>query len=151
MDDNSIDYELTPDDLIYHTSKNGEIKAGGYSINSTLLKKKMPVVKGGKKNVNVNMNSADSDNKVSERFDNMVIPAGLLYLNHTIDNKSGDNKIEVCEMNDVVPEDLYSKLMNLAEIKETKETKSKKLTRNKKLKSKNNKNKNKKTKRIGKY
>lgn len=143
--------ELTPDDLIYHTSKNGEIKAGGYSVNSTLLKNYMPVVKGGKKSKNININSTDSDNKVSDRFNNMVIPAGLLYLNQNMnDNDSVSvSEIEVCEMADVVPEDLYSKLVNLAEIKETKETKSKKLTRNKKLKSK--KNKNKKTKRVAKY
>ena len=149
-----INYELTPDDLIYHTSKNGEIKAGGFSINSTLLKQKIPVVKtGGKKQKpNININITDSDNKVSDKFDNMVIPAGLLYLhqsmNNTADNNAGtDYAYEVCEMNDVVPEDLYNRLVNLAEIKTEKSEKSKKLTRNKKNKLKKKRN----TKRVAKY
>ena len=128
---------LGPDDLTYYKDGAGLIKAGGYLINSELLKNNQsPMTKGGKKQ----KPSAIDDNRVSEKFNSMVIPAGLLFM-HTQDNNESDyGHIEMCEMNDTVPEDLYSRLVMLAEIKE----KQKKLSRNKKTKI----IKRKKTKRI---
>ena len=142
------DTQLTPEDLIYYTDKSGEIKAGGYSINSKLLANNKPIMLiGGKQNTSVNLNldssQAEQENISSHKLDNMVIPAGLLYIQQSL-NKTHTPEygaIEVCEMDDVVPEDLYSRLMKLAEVKEQKQ---KKLSRNKKHKVKKNKN----TKRI---
>ena len=127
---------LGGDDLVYYTTKNGEIKAGGYSVNSTMLQKKKPV------NVNVNVGGKKKNNSineinVSDKFNTMVVPAGLLYLDENLNTNTNDHEpIEVCEMNDIVPDDLYSKLMNLAEIKE----KQKKTTRARKHKIKKRKN-----------
>ena len=136
------------DDLVYYT-KNGVIQAGGYSINSTLMKNNLPAVNtyttGGKKHKSTKINMYENESKVSDKFNNMVIPAGLLYLDQTINNNKEEyGPIEICEMDDVVSDDLYSKLVNLAEIKE-KEHK-KKSTRGKK-----NKTSTKKTKRVIKY
>jgi len=145
---------INGDDLVYYT-KNGQIQAGGYSINSTLLKNNIPAVNtytGGKKHkpTKINMSENDNESNVSDKFNNMVIPAGLLYLDQTINNnKNSANEygpIEICEMDDVVSDDLYSKLVNLAEIKEKEH--QKKSTRGKKHTKKT---KGKKTKRVIKY
>ena len=149
------------DDLVYYT-KNGQIQAGGYSINSTLLKNNIPAVNtytgGGKKHkpTKINMSDNENESKVSDKFNNMVIPAGLLYLDQTINNNNNNNNnnsdnaygpIEICEMDDVVSDDLYSKLVDLAEIKEKEH--QKKSTRGKKYTKKTTKGK--KTKRVIKY
>ena len=45
-----ITYELTPEDLIFYTDKTGGIKAGGFSVNSSLLKSQLqPATIGGNK------------------------------------------------------------------------------------------------------
>lgn len=133
------------DDLVYYT-KNGVIQAGGYSINSTLMKNNLPAyTTGGKKHKSTKINMYENESKVSDKFNNMVIPAGLLYLDQTINNNKEEyGPIEICEMDDVVSDDLYSKLVNLAEIKE--KERQKKTTRGKK-----NKTSTKKTKRVIKY
>ena len=145
---------ISGNDLVYYT-KNGIIQAGGYSINSTLLKNNIPAVNtysggGGKKHKSTKINlTTDDDSKVSDKFNNMVIPAGLLYLDQTINNNSANEygPIEICEMDDVVSDDLYSKLVDLAEIKEKEH--QKKSTRGKKYNKKTTKGK--KTKRVIKY
>lgn len=142
-----ITYELTPEDLTFYTDNTGGIKAGGFSINSSLLKRQLQPSTVGGNNIKTKtkINLDNNETKVSEKFDNMIIPAGLLYLQQTnnhINIKNDYGTIEVCEMNDLIPEDLYSKLVNLAEIKEH----NKKMTRNKKYK--NQTKKGKKTRRI---
>jgi len=129
---------LVSNDLTYYKDGGGVIKAGGYSINSELLKNNQsPMTKGG------NKKHKNDENRVSDKFNSMVIPAGLLFINKSLppnNNESDYGQIEMCEMNNVVPDDLYSRLVTLAEIKE----KQKKLSRNKKTKM----NKGKKTKRL---
>jgi hypothetical protein len=141
---------ISGNDLVYYT-KNGIIQAGGYSINSTLLKNNIPAVNtytGGKKQKSTKINMSTDTEKVSDKFNNMVIPAGLLYLDRTINNSANAyGPIEICEMGDVVSDDLYSKLVDLAEIKEKEH--QKKSTRGKKYNKKTTKGK--KTKRVIKY
>jgi hypothetical protein len=141
------DIELTPDDLIYYTDKYGKINAGGYPVNSKFLNEHKPIMlKGGKKHdtTKINLKTSEGENKESDKFDNMVIPAGLLYLHKSLNTPYSDyGTIEVCEMDDVIPDDLFSRLVTLAEIHQ----KQKKLSRSKKLKPKKNKN----TKRNIKY
>ena len=131
--ENNSDFELVPEDLTYFKDeKTGGIKAGGYSINSTLLSSNTsPIIKGGKKRTLDTTNISNLENKVSDKFNNMVIPAGLLYLHQSLPHTSY-GPIEVCEMDDVIPEDLYSRLVALSEVKE--KEKQKKLTRNKRNK-----------------
>jgi hypothetical protein len=60
-------------DMIYNMN-DGKIMAGGYSVNSMLLNNKQSALyqEGGK-----------GTNKVSDRFKNLAVPAGLLYINDT--------------------------------------------------------------------
>jgi hypothetical protein len=142
-----ITHELTPEDLTFYTDKTSEIKAGGFSVNSSLLTNKIQQasIGGSKRKSKINLDN--NELKVSEKFDNMIVPAGLLYLHQNTNNGYLDSNygtIDVCEMSHSIPDDLYSKLLSLAEIKKT----NKKQTRNKKNKLQNKKAK--KTRRVAK-
>jgi hypothetical protein len=117
-------------DMIYNTT-DGKTMAGGYSVNSILLSK-----------VSVDKVSAD---KVSERFKHLAVPAGLLYINDT----KNINTNTLHESNDIINNELYEKLLSLAQ--ERTSDINKQTSNSKKTKRNNKKNKkNKKTKRNNK-
>jgi hypothetical protein len=119
------------DEMVYNNI-GGKITAGGYSVNSLLLDKGLsPLYEGGKKQGSEHV-------KVSDRFKNLAVPAGLLYINDSISKEKiiyNDDKD-----NNVVNEDLYDnllKLTNVSNIENNKRfTKSKKGKKNKKSKTK---------------
>ena len=126
-------------DMIYNTV-GGNTTAGGYSVESVLLKQGMPAlysanVGGGK------------EEKVSDRFKHLAVPAGLFYMHENVNNSTR----EINEKNDsnIINDDLYEKLLKLAEhdVKESNTKNNNKQT--KKRANKVNKNKviHKKTKR----
>ena len=134
--------ELTPSDLTFY-KKDGIIQAGGFTINSCLMNNQMPLIaKGGaKKNKNINLAQHD---KVSESYDQLAVPAGLLYIHQSImpnANEVAVPQIEMCEMSKTIPDDLFDRLVELAEVKNA----HRKFTRSKKSKLNN---KHKKTKRL---
>lgn len=132
--------ELTPSDLTFY-KKDGLIQAGGFTINSCLMNNHLPLIsKGGaKKNKNVNIVEHD---KVSESYDQLAVPAGLLYIHESImPSTSKTPQIEMCEMSKTIPDDLFDRLVELAEIRNA----HRKFTRSKKSKIGS---KHKKTKRI---
>ena len=117
-------------DMIYNMN-DGKIMAGGYSVNSILLNDQQPALyqqqqEGGK-----------GTKKVSDRFKNLAVPAGLLYIN---DNSSDNSQINNNESNAIINDALYEKLLHLAgpEIKHNNDNtdKHKKQTRSKKGKGK---------------
>lgn len=107
-------------DMIYNMN-DGKIMAGGYAVNSILLNDQQPALyqQGGK-----------GTKKVSDRFKNLAVPAGLLYIN---DNASDNSQINDNESDAIINDALYEKLLHLAgpEIKHTAD-KHKKQTRSKK-------------------
>lgn len=134
--------ELTPSDLTFY-KKDGLIQAGGFTINSCLMNNNVPLLigKGGaKKNKNINLVQHD---KVSESYDQLAVPAGLLYIHQSImPSTSGEvPNIEMCETSKPIPDDLFDKLVELAEVKNA----HRKYTRSKKSKLSS---KHKKTKRV---
>jgi hypothetical protein len=133
-------------DMIYNTT-DGKTMAGGYSVNSILLNEQQPAIyntskSGGKSKVSVDKVSAD---KVSERFKHLAVPAGLLYINDT----KNINTNTLHESNDIINNELYEKLLSLAQ--ERTSDINKQTSNSKKTKRNNKKNKkNKKTKRNNK-
>jgi len=125
--------EMQYDEMVYN-KEDDKIMAGGYSVNSLLLNEGMPAVyTGGKRHEKVS-------EKVSDRFKHLAIPAGL-YLSTNYSNTSPTpNKTD----DSVVDDDLYEKLLKLAEAdnkihrneikKPRKHTTSKKTTKKKKHK-----------------
>lgn len=122
--------ELSPNDLVLYSNPDGKMYSGGFNINSIFLNKELSPI------FNINASSTQSGgNNVSELFDNLAIPRGLLYLNDRIEG--GNNQRVTIENdesieNDVINDDIYNKLLNLVELKKSKHTK----TKNKKHKKK---------------
>lgn len=70
---------IDADDLIFYTDKDNEIYSGGYSVKSIMLKNNMsPIVTLNDNVVALNKpqkgGSLESLNKVSDLFDNLVVP-----------------------------------------------------------------------------
>jgi hypothetical protein len=122
--------ELSPNDLVLYSNSDGKMYSGGFNINSIFLNKELSPI------FNINTSSTQyGGNNVSELFDNLAIPRGLLYLNDRIEG--GNNQripIENDESseNDVINDDIYNKLLNSVELKKSKHIK----TKNKKHKKK---------------
>ena len=122
--------ELSPNDLVLYSNPDGKMYSGGFNINSIFLNKELSPI------FNINASSTQyGGNNVSELFDNLAIPRGLLYLNDRIEG--GNNQRVTIENdesieNDVINDDIYNKLLNLVELKKSKHTK----TKNKKHKKK---------------
>ena len=127
------------DDLIFY-KENGKILSGGYSIDSILLKNNISPM------TTLNTNQMGGGKNVSSSFENLAVPAGLLYL-HNSNSKTNNNNNNTNEFNNeyrdhvTMDDDLHDKLFKLAEVnkpkkkrsiknkKSIKETKSKKKSR----------------------
>ena len=127
-------------DMIYNTV-GGNTTAGGYSVESVLLKQGMPAlysanVGGGK------------EEKVSDRFKHLAVPAGLFYMHENVHNSARINDKNDKNDSNIINDDLYEKLLKLAE-HDVKESHNKQYKQTKKRANKLNKNKvtHKKTKR----
>jgi hypothetical protein len=59
--------------------ENSKIKSGGYSVNSILLQKNKAALSSIKKGGNKDQSGGGND-KMNNLFNNMAIPAGLLYM-----------------------------------------------------------------------
>jgi hypothetical protein len=122
--------ELSPNDLVLYSNQDGKIYSGGFNINSIFLNKELSPI------FNINTSSTQyGGNNVSELFDNLAIPRGLLYLNDRIEGGNNhripfknDESIE----NDVINDDIYNKLLNLVDLKKNKHTKTKNIKHKKK-------------------
>ena len=129
--------------MIYN-NENGNITAGGYSVNSILLNEQEPVMYNGKSL----QGGKGKHTKVSERFKHLAVPAGLLYINDS--NCMNDtNHIEDLERNDdisIINDELYERILLLAQPISINTTK--KHTRSKKGKTKTKIGSKKKTKRV---
>lgn len=137
--------EYGDDEMVYN-KEDGKIMAGGYLVNSLLLNQGEPVsystddfLTGGKKTHKADKaNMANIADKFSDRFKHLAIPAGFLYAakkpHHNHYNKK--NTVDT-----VVNDDLYEKLLKLAQESNTKtesistSTTKKKPTRRKKHKN----------------
>jgi len=153
---------IGPDELIYNND--GGIHSGGFSVNSIMLKSGLsPIMTLNGNNNNVNTGGLQmGGNKVSDLFNNLVIPTGFLSYNYTKGPLIGggihrrkkfdnDNNDDDDDDDDVANEDLHDKLLNLVKVDKT-EMQNKSVT-NKKTTKKNikivkKKKKNKKKKKI---
>ena len=127
---------LNEDTMIYNT-EDGNTSAGGFSIESLLLNQGMPALYKGTNSTG----GSKSNDKVSDRFKHLAVPAGLLYMSESV-NRSSD--LNVINDSNVINDDLYEKLLKLAEhdVKEM-PNKSKHPKKTKKRSTKNNKKKTK--------
>jgi hypothetical protein len=124
------------EDLIFYKDVNsGKIMSGGYSIDSILLKDGISPMTT--LNTDNNVIKGGSNQKVSNIFENLAVPAGLFYY----DQKGGkdDNQPMYYQNTTCISEDLHDKLFKLVELnslnKKTKTYKIRKSKNNDKAKS----------------
>jgi hypothetical protein len=123
---NELDY-IGADELVFNNDIEGGIHSGGFSVNSIMLKAGMSPI--------MTINSEQSGgktNKVSDLFNDLVIPNWALSYNNRIINGGKYKEVEHDNSDsddDVIDDDLHEKLLEL--VKEHPGTKNmkKKMTR----------------------
>jgi len=119
-------------DLTVYKNTNGVATALGCPINSFLLQNDKPLFVGGGKKKSVKESEGELD------YDNLAVPAGLVCMTKTVCRRPMDeiaysseiaNEIQASpyEENELVPDSLYERLMELAETKPS----SRKMTKRK--------------------
>lgn len=108
---------LAYSELTVVNNSDGIPTALGYPINSCFLQNNQPLfVGGGKKKTKEN----------DEMDENLAVPAGLVCMTQTICRSADSYEMDQNEMDDIedeheiVPDGLYERLMELAEVKERK-------------------------------
>lgn len=116
---NNMNY-IGPDELIYNN--NGEIHSGGFSVNSIMLKNGLsPILTLNHNNVNPIQSGGNTISKVSDLFNNLVVPNWTLSYNYKNGlvyeggaNISKYNHQEDGIEDDIIEDTLHDKLVNLA-------------------------------------
>tara|TARA_B100000902_G_scaffold396823_1_gene458859 strand:+ start:516 stop:884 length:369 start_codon:yes stop_codon:yes gene_type:complete len=116
--------EFDINDLVYCQS-GGKIHAGGYEINSNLLRNgNAPMLTFNDKKM--------TGGSYGSIFKDLAVPAGLLYLQQNVSGKKFQNK-----QSDVINDSLFDKLFNLAKVEPIKKLTKKRRNTNKKKTRKN--------------
>jgi hypothetical protein len=121
-----LDY-IGVDDLVFNDIKEG-IYSGGFNVKSIMMKAGMSPI------MTVNTDQSGGGEKVSDLFNNLVIPNWTLSYNNCImggKHKEGESKIvndESDDEDDVIDEDLHEKLLELVKEHNTEMKKTKKKT-----------------------
>jgi hypothetical protein len=97
-------------------NSNGIATALGFPINSFMLQNNKALFAGGGKNT----------------YENIAVPAGLVCMTETI---CREPIVYQAEEEETIPDDLYERLMELAETKPSKKMTKRKMATNKKQKS----------------
>jgi hypothetical protein len=120
------------DDLVFYNDASGEIHTGGFSVNSILMKSNLsPIVTMN--NLNIISGGAGARTKVSDLFNDLAVPNWVLSYNNRIIGQAYKNHIhDVDDDDDVIPDDLHEKLLQLIAYHDNSKPK-KKLSRKKKL------------------
>lgn len=112
------------DDLIITKNSSDETICGGFKVNNILLNTDNPAI--------VTVNSKKKPlNKVSSLFDDLAVPAGLLFIQDKLTPRYSEKTEKI------IDNTLYDRLFNLAEINTKKQSRkrlklnTKKGTRNK--------------------
>jgi hypothetical protein len=115
------------DDLIITKNSADETICGGFKVNNILLNSNNPAI--------VTMNAGEKTfNKVSSLFDDMAVPAGLLFIQDKLTPRYSE------KTTNIIDDTIYDKLFNLAQINTKKETKKRlKINRKKGIKKRTNK------------
>jgi hypothetical protein len=130
-----LDY-IGAGELVFNNDIEGSIHSGGFSVNSIMMKAGMSPIM----TVNNEQFGGESD-KVSDLFNNLVIPNWTLtYNNRIVGGKYNDiqkNELDTDEEDDVIQDELHDKLLDLVrQHNETIKNKKQKVTRRVKKHSK---------------
>lgn len=103
------------------TDENGNkiVIGGGYKIDSFFLKEGNPIMttynnQDINNNKNKNVSDQDGGKKISTPFENLAVPAGIFYVNQKVP-KISNVKTNYDENHNMLPEDIYDKLLSLVQ------------------------------------
>ena len=107
---------IGPDELIYNND--GEIHSGGFSVNSIMLKNGLsPIITLNQNNI---ITGGGNESKVSDLFNNLVVPNWSLSYNYKngggnniLNNKKNQNEEND---DDMLEDSLHDKLLNLVKV-----------------------------------
>ena len=142
--------------------EDGKIMSGGYTVNSILMNSgKSPLNTyhyGGSKSLESKYNIDDDTNKTHNEFkedqntDNifkdLAVPIGIFYINNDYVRNEYDKMDSNYSKCDMLSDEIYDKLFELASFKQPKASKTNKITRKNGEQNLIKQNKNKKTKRV---
>lgn len=129
---NEVEY-IGANELVFNNDNENGIYSGGFNINSVMMKAGMSPI------LTVNTQTGGNNNKVSDLFDNLVIPNwALSYHMKGGDNKENKEKFDNDDDDDDMDDELHDKLLGLVREHENKLTKldKNKKTRKQKMNSK---------------
>jgi len=102
-----LDY-IGAGELVFNNDKVGGIHSGGFSVNSIMMKAGMSPI------MTLNTEQVGGDfNKVSDLFNNLVVPNWTLSYNNRIVGGKYKEIDHESDNDDVVDEDLHDKLLEL--------------------------------------
>lgn len=132
---------LLSNDLIFY-KKDGLIMSGGYSVESHMLQNGISPMK----TLNQYQNGGNDD-KISNNFDNLVVPAGLYFITQK-KNPNDTHKDQTYYNKDHIPisDDIFDKLFEMVQYNDKQKRKTKKHNVKNANKTNNTNNVNKKTK-----
>jgi hypothetical protein len=129
-----IDY-IGADELVFNNDDKEGIYSGGFNVKSIMMKAGMSPI------MTINNQQIGGGEKVSDLFDNLVVPNWVLsYNNRMVGGKYNNVEYNESDDDDVVDDDLHEKLLELVKHHNIKsKTSKKKMTRklHAKLKIKN--------------
>lgn len=119
-----LDY-IGADELVFNNDIKEGIHSGGFNVKSIMMKAGMSPI------MTVNNEQIGGGNKVSDLFDNLVIPNWTLsYNNRLVGGKYKEIEHDDSDTDDdVIDDDLHEKLLELVKEHNTEMKKKKKLTR----------------------
>jgi hypothetical protein len=115
-------------ELVFNNDTVNGIHTGGFSVNSIMMKNGISPI------MTINKEQTGGSNKVSDIFDNLVVPNWSLSYDNKIGGKYKD--VDSDSDDDVIDEDLHDKLLELVKEHESKIKEKKKRATRKNSKSK---------------
>jgi hypothetical protein len=143
--------------------QDGKIMSGGYTVNSILMNSgKSPLNTyhyGGSKSLEGKFNIDDNDTNKTDNefktdqntnnmFKDLAVPIGIFYINNDYVRNEYDKMDSNYSKCDMLSDEIYDKLFELASFKQPKASKTNKATRKNGEQNLIKQNKNKKTKRV---
>lgn len=106
------------DEFVFHKDENGVIYSGGYQINSILMKQGLSPM------ITLNQNQKGGEKNVSDLFDHLVVPNWALAFPFTKGGAKKNNIDEEDEGNEIIGEDIHSKLLSMLTVNPSNERKN---------------------------
>ena len=120
----TTNFGLDTNDLLFYKQQQGGndiIMSGGYSIDSLLLKEGISPMQTFNSLENGNQMGG---NKASNIFENLAVPAGLLYINKK--NIGSYSSLSDYKETKMLPDNIFDEFMNMIEIDKRKRKKTRK-------------------------